>query len=127
MRITVAEGAAIKNNRMIEQRAVYVRRRFQLLHESSEKLHVEAVDLRYLLDEVGMPTMVRERMVRVGDADLGIGTHAALAPQHHCRNACQVGLKRDRLQIEHQLHVLPVRKWDSRRLLQRRLYRILLR
>ena len=74
----------------------------------------KAVDLRDLLDEVGMAAMMRQRMVRIGNADFGIGAHAAFAAEHHGRDARQVGLERDRLQIEHQLHVVASTRTECR-------------
>ena len=39
--------------------------------------------LRDLLDPLGIAAVVRERMMRIGHADLGIGPHAAFAAHHH--------------------------------------------
>ena len=50
--------------------------------------------------------MMRQRMVRIGYADFGIRANAAFPAEHHGGNARQIGLERNRLQIEHQLHIV---------------------
>src|SRR5262245_57088367 len=45
-------------------------------------------------------------MMRVGDANLGIDSHTALAAQHHRCNSSQVRLKRDHLELIHQLRIV---------------------
>ena len=74
-----------------------------------------------------MAAMMRERMVRIGNADFGIRANAAFAAEHHGGDACQVGLERDRLQIEHQLHIIAVLERNAGGLLGRRRDRIFLR
>jgi hypothetical protein len=64
--------------------------------------------------------MVRQRMVRVRDANLRIGPHAALAPHHHRDDARLIGLKGDELQIEHQVDVVLVEHRNTGRLVDRR-------
>src|ERR1700722_7842936 len=64
--VSVAQGAAVNYRRVIEQRAVSILSRFQALDESGQKLYVIAIDLRDLLDEIGMSPMVREWVVRIG-------------------------------------------------------------
>ena len=64
---------------VVEQRAVAIRRGFQLVQEIRELLHVEAVDLRHLLDPLRVVAVVRQRMVRFGHADLAIRARAAFA------------------------------------------------
>ena len=50
--------------------------------------------------------MVRDRMVRVGHADLGIGAAAELAADHERHDARHVALVGEQLQVEHQPGVL---------------------
>jgi len=58
--------------------------------------------------EIGMAAVVGERMMRVRNSDLGVGSDAAFTPQHHGGDAGDVRLEGDRLEVEHQLHVLGV-------------------
>ena len=64
--------------------------------------------------------MVGQRMVRIGDPDFRISADASFPAQHHRGDACQVGLKRDHLQIEHQLHVILVLERNAGGLVRRR-------
>ena len=52
---------------------------------------------------------MRNRMMRFGEAECGIGPLAYLSRHHEGENPCQVRLPGDREQIEHQRHVLFVR------------------
>ena len=65
--------AAVHEHHVVEQRAVAVGRRPQLLQEVREHLHVQRVDLGELLQRVGTLLMMRQRMVRLGHADFRIG------------------------------------------------------
>src|SRR5947207_967176 len=89
MRVSVAQRASVKNCGMIEQRAVAIRSSLQPLYKPGEQLDMERVDLRDLLDKIGMPAMMRERMVRIGHADFRIRTNAAFAAEHHGGDARQ--------------------------------------
>ena len=91
-----------------------------LLEEVREQLHVEHVDLGDLLDPLRLVAVVGQRMVRIGHADLRIGPQAALAAEHHRRDAREVGLERDHLQVEHQLHVVRVERPGCRAASRRR-------
>src|SRR5438046_6363978 len=113
MRVSVAQRAAVQDRGMIEQRTVSVRHSFQTLDKPGEQLDMEDVDLRDLLDKVGMAAMMRERMVRIGNADLRIRANAAFAAQHHGGDAGEIRLECDGLQIEHHLYVIPVLEGNS--------------
>src|SRR6185503_15788540 len=52
-----------------------------------------------------------ERMMRIGDANLRIDSHTALAAQHHRCNPRQVRLERDHLELIHQLRIVGQRDW----------------
>ena len=67
---------------------------------------MERVDLRQLRQLLGIALVVRDRMMRVGHADLRIGAAAELAAHHERDDARQVALVREHLQVEHQLRVL---------------------
>src|SRR5262245_36434241 len=61
-----------------------------------------------------------ERMVRIRDADLGIGTAADLSSKHEGADACQIGLVRERQEVHKELCVCGVVVRDSRRLVDKR-------
>ena len=52
--------------------------------------------------------VVRQRVVRVGDADLGVGPRAGLACELKGDDASDVALEREHLKIEHQPGVVGV-------------------
>ena len=58
MAIAVAEPAAVNDHRMIEQRAVSIRRGFELLDEIREKLRMKDIDLNDFLDPIGIIAMM---------------------------------------------------------------------
>ena len=118
--VTVADRAAVDDHRVVEQRAVAVGGGPELLDEVSEQLQVVRVDAGDLLHELRVAAMVGERMVRVGNADLGIALQAPLASDHHGRDAREVGLEGHHLEVEHQLDVLGERRGDAGRLLDAR-------
>ena len=97
---------------MVEQTSITVLGSLELLEEVREELDVEGINLRDFLNEVRVAAMVRQRMMRVGHADFRVSTTAAFAADHHRRNSGEIGLECDRLQIEHQLHVLCEVKGD---------------
>jgi hypothetical protein len=76
VQITVADAAAVQDQGVIEQRAVAVRRRAQPVEEVSEQADVVRVDLGVLLDLVRRIPMMRDRVVRIGYADVVVGPRA---------------------------------------------------
>ena len=80
--VAVAQAAEVDDHRAVEQRAIRFPGRLEFFQEVSEDLRVQAVDLGDLLDPFGVAAVVRERVVRVGDVDLRVDAHAALAPDH---------------------------------------------
>ena len=71
--VRVAEPGAVEQQRVIEQRAVAVGRRSQLLEERREQLRLIGVHLGELRDLLRIVAVVREPVVRLGDADFRIG------------------------------------------------------
>ncbi len=67
---------------------------------------VIVVDLCQLRDHRGIIAVMRDGVVRLGHADLREGALAQVARQHEGGDSRDVRLKRQRLQIEHQLGVL---------------------
>src|SRR5215510_3762919 len=54
-------------------------------------------------------------MVRIRDADLRIRTIVLLARELECDDACDIGLERQNLQVEHELRVVGELRGDSYR------------
>ena len=106
-----AMPGAVHHRHVIQQRAVAVGRRLQLPEQPGEHLHVIGVDLGDLRDLLRFLLMVRDRVMRVGHADLRIGHAAVLVSHHEGDDAREIALKRQHLQVEHQVHVIfPARR-----------------
>ncbi len=69
---------------------------------------MESIDLRDLIHQLRDVAVVRNRVMRVGDTDLAVGSHAGFAPQLEARDASKIGLIGQYLHVEHQLHVVGV-------------------
>ena len=118
--VAVAYRGAVEQHHVVDQRAVAVGRAGQLGHELAEERHVVLVDLLHLLDLLAVPAVVRQRVVRVGDADLRIGRAALLAADHVGEDARRVGLVGQQEQVVHQPRVVLERDRDAGRRLQQR-------
>src|SRR2546425_12891511 len=70
----IAHAAAVQIDRVIEERAVTVGSRPHLLEEIRKQRDMEAVDLGNLRDLFRIVAMMARWMVRIGHADLRIGT-----------------------------------------------------
>ena len=108
VRVAVADAGAVEEQRVVEHHAVALRHRRQLLDQVRELLEVVLVDLVQPLELRCLVLMVRQRMVRVRDADLRIRAAADFAREHEGADAGQVGLVGQRQQVHHQLGVLAV-------------------
>ena len=91
---------------MIQQRAVAVRRRLQLVQQIGERLHVQFVDLDDLGDLFLIVLMVGDRVVPVRDADGAVAAVAAFTRHHETDYAGHVRLESDDDQVAHYLGVL---------------------
>jgi hypothetical protein len=99
--------APVNDRHVIEQRAVAVREwRAASRTYSDNSEDVMAVDLRALLHAERIAQVMRDRMMRIRHADLGIGAAAELAADHERRDPGNVALIREPLQVEHQPGVL---------------------
>ena len=81
---------------------------FSFARNSANSETWNCVDLGHLGDLLGVVAVVRQRVVRVGDADLGIGPVAGLAGELEGDDAGDVALERQHLQVEHQPGVVGV-------------------
>ena len=130
MDVGLAHPAAEQDQRMIQQRAVAVRRLTESLEELGEQRHVVGVDLHEVLDVLRELEVMRHRVVRLGDAQVGIRDHAGVLRQHEAQDARDVGLVGQRRQLEHQACMLFPRLGNAERrvhLLQRALALLLRR
>ena len=125
--VAVRHPRAVHHRHMIQQRAVAVRGRVQFLEQPGEHLHVIRIDLCDLRDLLGLLLMVRYRVMRVGHANLRVG-HAAVLVSHHERDdPREVALKRQHLQIEHQIQMIFPARRDARGMIDERQLLIALR
>src|SRR6266508_1797592 len=72
MDIAVAQAAAVEDEGMIEQRAVAVGNGAQLVEEFSKQLRVVSVDLRDLLQPLGVVLVMRGRVMGIRYTDVGV-------------------------------------------------------
>src|SRR5712691_7224807 len=96
----VAQPASVQVDGVIEQRAVAVGGGLQFLEKIREQRHVERIDLGNFGELFRIVAMMTRGMVRVRDADFRIGTVIELARQLEGDDSCDVGLKRQDLQVE---------------------------
>ena len=91
---------------MVQQAAVAVRRRPQLVDEVGEQPHVIGVDPGELLQAFEVIAMVREAVVIHRHAELRVRAPSQLPAQHERRDARDVGPECQPLEIKHQLDVI---------------------
>ena len=91
---------------MIEHRPVAIRHGRELVEELGEHLRVVRLHLDQALHLRRFVVVVRQRMERVGHADVVVGLAADLGRHHEGEDARHVRLIRQRDQVEHQVDVL---------------------
>ena len=79
-----------------------------LARNSANSDDVEAIDQGHLRDLRGVVAVVGERVMRVGNADLGIGAVAGFARQLEGDDAGDIALEGQHLQVEHEPGVVGV-------------------
>lgn len=87
---------------MFQQVAIALGSGLQFVEELGEEGHVELVDLRHALDLGGVIAVMRKRMMRIRDTDLGVGPVAGLAGELEGDDTRDVALKGQHLEVEHQ-------------------------
>ncbi len=92
MAVAIADAAAVNDGRVVEQRTIAVRRRFQPRDEFRELLHVIAIDLRNLVHQCGVVAMMRKPVVASRNADLALRPVTPLTRHHERRNPRDVRL-----------------------------------
>ena len=118
--VAVAQRAAVEHQRVIQQRAVAVRRLLQLLDEVGELRHVVGVQQREAIHVAAVVRVVRQVVERIADAGLREDGAAQLAREHQRRDARDVRLERDHLQVHQQLEVLLERRRHAGRHVRQR-------
>src|SRR5688500_499110 len=104
--IAVAEARAVENNGVVEQRSLSVHGSTQLFEECGEERRVMHLDLGALLELLGVVLVVRDLVMRIRDAELRIRARALLASVHERGDAREIALKRERLQVIQQPHMV---------------------
>ena len=111
--VRVAHRAAVEHHRMVEQGAVALGGGLELLDEFREQGNVMGVHLREVHRLLGVFAaairLVRQRVVRVGDANVRERAAADVAHHHEGEDTGRVDLERRREQIEHDGDVFVVR------------------
>jgi len=102
---------------MLQQAAVAIRDRVQLVEKVREESDVISLNLHQLGQLRGIVLMMRNGVVRLGDAHLRVTALAEFTGQHEGENARLIGLICQGEEIEHELRVLVVgiRHTDRRR------------
>src|SRR5688500_3327641 len=118
--VRIAQAAAIEQYRVIEQTAVAVGCGLQLLEKVAELLHLIGVDLREFLQLTRIVPVMRQPMMRFGDADFGERSRADFASEHEREDPRDVRLIRQALQIKHQLDMVIEPRRYAKGALQRR-------
>ena len=95
------DASAVENDGMVQQRALAIGCGAEFLQEIGEHPDVERIDLGHLVNPLGAVLVVGERVVRVGNANLAVGTLGLLAAHHEGDDASHIGLVGQRLQVEH--------------------------
>ena len=106
VQIPVAQRAAVKDKRLIEQRAIAVRRGTQLVEVIGQHLRMEDVDLNDLRDLLAIALVMRHGMMGIAKSQFRIGTAAHLVADLERADARHVGLPSEHQQIRHQLIVI---------------------
>ncbi len=104
--IAVAQAASVDEHRVIQQVAIAVRRGPQPVQVVREHLDMMRVDLGELFDLLPVSLMMRDSVMRIGNADRTIRPVAAFPADHDRDHAREVRLERDHLKIEHQLRMI---------------------
>jgi hypothetical protein len=106
VQVRVAHRRAVDDRRAVEQRAVVVRRVFQLLEKLRKPPDVVGVDLREVEDAILAAAVVRRVVERAAEPALGVGAVGVVAPELEREHPRDIRLEREHLEIEHQPHVL---------------------
>src|SRR5439155_2006515 len=108
MDVRIAYATAVKIERMIEQCAIPFRRGLQLPKELGKQRHMKLIDLGHARNFFRIIAVMRKRMMRIRNADLGVSSIAGFARELERDDARDITLQRQDLQVEHQSRVVGV-------------------
>jgi hypothetical protein len=91
---------------VIEERALAVGRRLELLQEPAEQLDLIRVDLDQRVDALGLVAVMGQRVVRFADPEPGKHALAGVAAHHEAEHAREIGRVGQRQQVELEHRVL---------------------
>ena len=114
----IPHTAPIQIHRMVQQRPLPVLRRLHPLQKLRKQRDVISVDLRNLGHLKRVIPMVARRMMRIPDANLRIRPVALLPRKLERNHPRNISLKRQYLQVEHQLRMIGKRRRHPHRPLQ---------
>ena len=106
--IWIAHAAAVEEEAVVEQRAIALFRCSKLGDVFGEEADVEGVDLRHALNFRRVIAVMGKRVVRIADADFGVGAVAGLAGELEGDHAGDIALHSEELQIKHEPCVLGI-------------------
>lgn len=104
--IWISHAAPVEEKRVIEEASGAVIGGFHFLEEFGEEGDVEGVDFRHALDLGRIISVVRKRMVWIGDAGLGVNAVTRFASKLEGGDAGDVSLEGEHLKLEHQARVI---------------------
>ena len=113
VQIRVPHAGTIKVQRVVQQCAVAFGCLAETFEEVREQRNVEPIDLRDLGNFLRIVAVVRQRVVRLGNADFRVGTVAGFTSKLKRDDSSDITLQRENLQVEHQLRVFGIRSGDT--------------
>ena len=105
MSVAFADAASITNNDMIQQRSIAVRGRPEPIQIIGKHVGLQSFDANDLRDLLRIPRVVRQRVMRIRNSDLGVRPIRFFAAHHERNHSREIGLEGEDLQIEHQLRM----------------------
>ena len=118
MDIGISHAATVQQQRMIQQRAVAFLCLLQALQEVREQRHMELINFCHLRNFFRIVSVMGERMMWICHANLRISSITGFTSQLESCHASDIALKRQQLQIKHQLCVIGVCCRDSQGAIQ---------
>src|SRR5439155_6168394 len=108
-------AASEVDQRTIEKRAIAVGGSLQFAYELRELSRVVGRYLGVLFDILGLVSVVRDRMMRLGNADVSIAAAASFMTDHEGEDAGNVALEGEAHEVVGHCHVFVERVGNSQR------------
>src|SRR5262249_42026240 len=103
--VAVRHIRSVQEDRVVEQRSLAVANGGELAQKLAKSIHVPCLNFHQLFDSSEIVGMVRDRVKRIGDADMVVGSVGSFR-HHHVRNyASQICAISQRDQLEEKLHL----------------------